>query len=142
LFFDCLGAPIESFPLHVKLFDLLLQLVVKVHHLRFFFLELSRLLLECSFLHGEVPACILCIVQLFPQFELSLVHLSAELQPAHLYLLELNLELFHFLNRFPFLTLGSLTHPIFIAHDPLDLHLEVDGTVPDVSVLILSTGLF
>lgn len=139
---DCLGPPIEGFLLHIELFDLLLQLVVKVHHLRLFLLKLSVLLPESSFFHDKVPATVLRIFKLYPELVLRLIHFAAELLSTDLHLLQFNLELLHLFNRLSFFALRSLSDPIFIAHDPLDFYFKVDCAIPYLTIVVRSIGLF
>ena len=67
LFLNSLGSSIKDLPLHVKSLDLLLQLVVLVHHLRKLFFELSLLLLKRMLFDDQISAAIFRVLQLFTQ---------------------------------------------------------------------------
>ena len=131
---NCLSSPVEGLFLHVKALDLLLQLIIKVLDLRVLLLKLCLALLELALLHGEVSAAILCVVKLLAELNLCLVHFLTEVTSAHLYLLELNLELLTALDRFLLLLLRHAANPFFVSCGPLNLDLEVDGAVPDLTV--------
>ena len=128
------SSPVKGLLLHVEAFDLLLQLIIKVLDLGVLLLKLCLALLELALLHGEVPAAILCVVKLLAQLNLCLIHLLAEVTSAHLYLLELDLELLTALDRFLLLLLRHIANPFFVGCGPLHLDLEVDGAVPDLAV--------
>ena len=128
------SSPVKGLLLHVEAFDLLLQLIIKVLDLGVLLLKLCLALLELALLHGKVSAAILCVVKLLAQLNLCLIHLLAEVTSAHLYLLELDLELLAALDRFLLLLLRHIANPFFVGCGPLNLDLEVDGAVPDLAV--------
>ena len=128
------SSSVKGFLFHVKALDLLLQLIIEVLDLGVLLLELRLSLLELALLHGKVSAAILCVVKLLAQLNLCLIHLLAEVASAHLYLLELDLELLTALDRFLLLPLRHTANPFFVCCGPLNLYLEVDSAVPDLTV--------
>ena len=79
LLLDSICPSVKCLFLHVKPLNLLLKLIVQVHDLSLFFVKLSLALLELPFLHNQVSALVLSLFKLFPEFNLSLIHLFSEI---------------------------------------------------------------
>ena len=112
-----------------------------MHNLRLLLIELCLLLLELPLLDDQILTLILRVVQFLSQLELRLIHLLSEVLPGHLDLLELDFALFGLLDRHLLFFLGHVQDSLFIGPHALDLDLQVDRAIPDLSVLLASGGL-
>lgn len=142
LLLDCIGSPIECLFLHVESLDLLLKLIVQVHHLRLFLFELRLPLLEGALFRSQVATLILCLFKFLTQLDFSLVHLVVELFSADFDLLEFDLDLLGLLNRILLLPCHQVLDALLILNCSLYFNLQVDRSVADLAVQLRRADLF
>jgi len=134
LVFDSLSSSIESLSFHAVTLYLLLELVVYMHNLGLFFVELSLSLLESSFLGGQVLRHVLGVIKFFAKLELRYVHFLAIILSGDFDLLDLNLQFFHLLNRFLLLSMSRIVNFFFIGLRPFHLEFQVNGAASDLTI--------
>lgn len=113
-----------------------------MENLRLLLFKLSLTLSELALLSCQVLALVFCLLQLFAQLNLSLVHFFSKVLSGHLDLLEFNLEFFHLLYWLLLLSLSLGSHTFLVRLGLLYFDLEINRAVPDCPVFSASCVVF
>ena len=112
-----------------------------MHYLSLLLIKLGLTLFELSLFDNQVAAQVLRILKLLAKFDLSLVHLLAEILATNFNLLELDFELLGLLDRLLLFFSDHVLDPLLVLHGSLYLHLYINGAVADLTICMACAGL-
>ena len=113
-----------------------------MHDLHLLLIKLCLPLPELSLFGDQVATLVLSVIELLPEFILSLIHLLAEVLTADFYLLELDLELFRLLDGLLLLLRHHVLHSFFVSDRALNFNFEINCSVANFTILMTRIDFF